>query len=94
MKFPQISSRSILTQGIAGMLALLLFMLNCILDEPFLPDLWFWGTFGYVLVSLSTMVVLGIQQNNKTTVVGKQCHYCEGSLEIHKYRCKACGKIQ
>ena len=83
-----------MSQGISGLLALFLFMINSVLPERFLPDMMYWGTFGYTLFSLSTMVILGIQQNNKTTEIGKKCHYCDGPITINKYKCKTCGKLQ
>ena len=75
------------------MVALVIFMLNSAVEQ-FLPDVGYWGMFAYVLVSLSTMVILGIQQNNKTTESGKKCHYCDGPIEINSYKCKHCKKIQ
>ena len=93
MKIPQIGYRGLIAQGTAGLLALFLFMINSAFEQ-FLPDTMYWGTFVYVLVSLSTMIVLGIQQNNKTTEIGKQCHYCEGPIEINGYKCKICNKEQ
>jgi len=94
IKIPKIGPRGLLAQGITGLLALFLFMINSVLPEKFLPDTAYWGTFFYVLVSLSTMVTLGIQQNIKTTIDGKKCHYCDGALEINNFKCKACGKVQ
>ena len=93
-KIPKIGPRSLMTQGITGLLALFLFMINSVLSERFLPDTVYWGTFFYVLFSLSTMIILGIQQNIKTTEVGKKCHYCEGTIEVASYKCKICGKEQ
>jgi len=93
-KLPKIGPRSLMAQGIAGLLALFLFMINSVLPDRFLPDALYWGTFSYVLFSLSTMIILGIQQNNKTTEVGKKCHYCDGAIEVSSYKCKICGKDQ
>jgi len=93
-KFPKIGTRSLLVQGILGLLALFLFMINSVITEKFLPDTVYWGTFLYVLFSLSTMIILGIQTNSKTTEAGKKCHYCDGSIEINGYKCKSCGKEQ
>ena len=93
MKIPQIGSRSLIAQGITGLLALFLFMINSAFEQ-FLPDMVYWSTFLYVLFSLSTMVILGIQQNNRTTEIGKKCHYCEGPIEISRYKCKICKKEQ
>jgi len=75
------------------LVALFVFMLNSAFEQ-FLPDFAYWGTFGYILFSLSTMITLGIQQNNKTTEAGKKCHYCDGPIEINSYKCKLCKKIQ
>ncbi len=93
-RLPHIGPRGLMAQGIAGLLALFLFMINSVLPDRFLPDTLYWGTFSYVLFSLSTMIILGIQQNNKTTEVGKKCHYCEGTIEVSSYKCKICGKDQ
>jgi len=93
-RLPQIGPRSLMVQGIAGLLALFLFMINSVLPDRFLPDTLYWGTFSYVLFSLSTMIILGIQQNIKTAEVGKKCHYCEGTIEVSSYKCKICGKGQ
>jgi len=93
-KIPKIGPRSLLAQGITGLLALFLFMINSVLPEKFLPDTVYWGTFSYVLFSLSTMIFLGIQQNIKTTEEGMKCHYCEGAIEVSSYKCKICGKEQ
>jgi len=93
-KFPKIGPRSLLIQGILGLLALFLFMINSVLTEKFLPDTVYWSTFFYVLFSLSTMIILGIQTNSKTTEAGKKCHYCDGAIEINSYKCKSCGKEQ
>ena len=93
-RIPKIGSRGLIAQGIAGLLALFLFMINSVLPEKFLPDLLYWSTFSYVLFSLSTMITLGIQQNIKTTVDGEKCHYCDGAVEINSFICKVCGKVQ
>jgi len=93
-KFPKIGPRSLLVQGILGLLALFLFMINSVITEKFLPDTVYWGTFLYVLFSLSTMIILGIQTNSKTTEARKKCHYCDGPIEINSYKCKSCGKEQ
>jgi hypothetical protein len=90
---PQIGRRSLIAQGVAGLIALFVFMINSAFEQ-FLPDLAYWSTFGYVLFSLSTMITLGIQQNNKTTEVGKKCHYCDGPIEVNSYKCKSCKKEQ
>lgn len=76
-----------------GMVALFLFMIDSSVGQ-FLPDTMHWGAFIYVLFSLSTIIILGIQQNNRTTEVDKKCHYCEGPIEAIKYQCKTCGKEQ
>ncbi len=94
LKIPKIGPRGLVAQGITGLLALFLFMINSILPEKFLPDTIYWGTFFYVLLSLSSMIILGIQQNIKTTENGKRCHYCEGAIEISSFKCKVCGKEQ
>lgn len=94
IKIPQIGPRGLIAQGIVGLLALFLFMINSIMPEKFLPETMYWSTFVYVLFSLSTMIVQGIQQNIKTTVDGEQCHYCKGAIEISSYKCKICGKEQ
>ena len=91
--FPQIGQKSPISQGVVGMTALILFMLDCSVGQ-FLPEVARWGTFAYVLFSLSSIVILGIQQNNRTTQVGKQYHYCEVPIEAIKYQCKRCGKEQ
>ena len=93
IQFPQIGRKSLIAQGVTGLVALFLFMTHLAIEQ-FLPDNWHWGMFVYVLFSLSTMLTQGIQQNNKTTEVGKKCHYCEGPIEALKYRCKICGKKQ
>ena len=90
---PQIGRGSLITQGVFGLVALVIFMLNSAVEQ-FLPDVVYWSMFAYVLVSLSTMVILGIQQNNKTIEAGKKCHYCDGPIEINSYKCKHCKKIQ
>ncbi len=92
-KFPQIGHKSLIVQGVSGLIALFLFMLNSAFGQ-FLPDTMYWGTFVYVIVSLSSMIILGIQQNMKTAVIGKKCHYCDGPIEVSKYKCKYCGKEQ
>ncbi len=83
-----------MAQGITGLLALFLFMINSVLPERFLPDIIYWSTFSYVMFSLSTMIILGIQQNIKTSEAGKKCHYCDGAIEVSSYKCKICGKEQ
>ena len=83
-----------MVQGIAGLLALFLFMINSVSSERFLPDTAYWATFSYIMFSLSTMIILGIQQNIKTTEAGKKCHYCDGAIEVSSYKCKICGKEQ
>jgi len=93
-KFPKIGPNSLMIQGIVGLLALFLFMINSVWPEKFLPDTLYWGSFSYVLFSLTTMIILGIQQINKTTEKGKICHYCDGPIEISSYKCKICGKKQ
>ena len=93
IQFPQIGRKSLITQGVTGLAALFLFMTH-LTGEQFLLNNWHWGMFAYVSFSLSTMLTWGIQQNNKTTEIGKKCHYCEGPIEALKYRCKRCEKEQ
>lgn len=93
-KIPIIGSRGLIAQGIVGLVALFLFMINSVSAEKFLPEPMYWSAFVYVLFSLSTMITLGIQQNIKTAVDGEKCHYCQGAIEISSYKCKACGKEQ
>ena len=58
-----------------------MFMINSAFEQ-FLSDTMYWSTFVYVSVSLSAMIILGIQQNNKTTEIGRQCHFVMALLKL------------
>ncbi len=50
--------------------------------------------FGFVTWSIVTLLIANIVNRKKSEKQGKDCHYCDGKVEISGYTCTKCGKTQ
>lgn len=50
--------------------------------------------FGFLMWSIFTLLVAYIITLSKSTKKNKDCHYCDGKVEVSKHKCVKCGKEQ
>ncbi len=89
-------SIGLITQSVIGVSLFPLLLINSITTPAFIPKDYAIPLFGYVGYLIITLLFASIASYKRSLSRDKKCHYCGGSLEISKFKCKnpLCGKEQ
>ncbi len=83
-----------ITQAIIGLILFIFFIINFYSGYALIPNNLMPYFLGYLIWIVTQHLIKAITDLTRSTVKGKKCHYCDGSLEVTKYKCQNCGREQ
>ena len=84
----------LVVQSIICLVILPIFFIHSVSDTILIPSYLQIPFFGFLMWSIFTLLLAYIVNSSKSNKNNKDCHYCDGKVEISKYKCVKCGREQ
>lgn len=88
-------SLGVMIQSVLALGSMPVLFIHSVSESQIIPESFQLPFFGFITLSIATLLISNMSKYNKSNKIGKDCHYCEGGkTKITGYTCIKCGKKQ